>query len=172
MKTTVLDSTSNNSIKSTEWIQMMSSSLLYHKNYLYTADRQIVALSLDLSTRYTGHILQGEGLCVSLSLEHSALHTANQTAKYLDYFIKIINSISFGKNLIYVESGPASAWQTLEHMLNNAEKPTPFSQKWIKSSRRRGADAIKPEPGFCGSRFGFFQSIRGPFCWTLSSIER
>lgn len=47
----------------------------------YTANRQIVAISLDLSTRYTGHILQGEGLCVSLSLEHPAVHTANQSAR-------------------------------------------------------------------------------------------
>lgn len=138
-----------------------------------TADRQTVALSLDLSTRYTGHILSGRrSVCFFVSRAFSHTYNKSGRAKYLDYFIKIINSISFGKNLIHGESGPASARQTLEHMLNNAEKAAPFSQKWIKSSHKQGADAIKPEPGFCGSCFGFFQSIRGPFCWTLSSIER
>ena len=28
------------------------------------------------------------------------------------------------------------------------------------------AGAVKPEPGFCGSGFGFFQSVRCPIRWT------
>ena len=28
------------------------------------------------------------------------------------------------------------------------------------------AGAVKPEPGFCGSGFGFFQSVRYPIRWT------
>ena len=27
------------------------------------------------------------------------------------------------------------------------------------------AGAMEPEPGFYGSRFGFFHSVRCPFCW-------
>ena len=32
--------------------------------------------------------------------------------------------------------------------------------------RQFHAGAVKPEPGFCGSGFGFFQSVRCPIRWT------
>ena len=33
-------------------------------------------------------------------------------------------------------------------------------------SKQFHAGAVKPEPGFCGSGFGFFQSVRCPIRWT------
>ena len=32
--------------------------------------------------------------------------------------------------------------------------------------RQFHAGAVKPEPGFCGSGFGFFQSVHCPIRWT------
>ena len=32
------------------------------------------------------------------------------------------------------------------------------------------AGAVKPEPGFCGSGFGFFQSVRCPIRWTKVTV--
>ena len=70
MKTTALDSTSNNLIKSTEWIQMMSSSLLYHKNYLCPNTPLIDKLSPKLSIYQldTLGIYFREKVCVFLCL--------------------------------------------------------------------------------------------------------
>ena len=47
--------------------------------------------------------------------------------------------------------------------INVRATQNPWGTSLGQTSKQLHAGAIKPEPGFCGSGFGFFQSIRFPF---------
>lgn len=44
-------------------------------------------------------------------------------------------------------------------------KVTAYLLHWLEMSKQLHSGAIKPEPGFCGSGFTFFRSVRCPFHW-------
>lgn len=50
-------------------------------------------------------------------------------------------------------------------MLTNDWKVTAYLLHWLEMSKQLHSGAIKPEPGFCGSGFTFFRSVRCPFHW-------
>ena len=51
-------------------------------------------------------------------------------------------------------------------MCEQGKFPLHFRPSLGQMGKQFQAGAVKPEPGFCGSGFGFFQSVRCPIRWT------
>ena len=51
-------------------------------------------------------------------------------------------------------------------MSEQGKFPLHFRPSLGQMGKQFHAGAVKPEPGFCDSGFGFFQSVRCPIRWT------
>ena len=51
-------------------------------------------------------------------------------------------------------------------MCEQGKFPLHFRPSLGQMGKQFHAGAVKPEPGFCGSGVGFFQSVRCPIRWT------